>query len=310
MAMNGVLLKSYSFLLNNICSSKEENGFSLVELVSVIGIISVLGLIAFSSFDKVLRKAETTIAKNLIINIKRECETKNLLEGERVFSQANLIGYSFKNSDDNLCTGNPNLSLVAIIPKDTKNNPSFFYNYANGEIFCSFENSESTIFPDCKKIPFFKKKKYRCGDIGDWSKAQNLLEKGHQYLDRDKDGEACETLGRKSNKPEFGDITIKNCYDGDTCTTNNGEKIRLACIDTPEIKGKKANPIKAKEARDYLNNIVKGQQISIRRITEDRYGRTVGELSLNGENLQERLVNEGYAQIYKKYSKQCSWSSS
>ena len=226
----------------------------------------------------------------------------------KIVKKAGIDKPSFRGT---LATGS-NLELYAndIIPKDTKNNPSFFYNYANGEIFCSFENSESTIFPDCKKIPFFKKKKYRCGDIGDWSKAQNLLEKGHQYLDRDKDGEACETLGRKSNKPEFGDITIKNCYDGDTCTTNHGEKIRLACIDTPEIKGKRANPIKAKEARDYLNNIVKGQQISIRRITEDRYGRTVGELSLNGENLQERLVNEGYAQIYKKYSKQCSWSSS
>ena len=111
MALKGVLLKTYSLLPNKIYSSKEENGFTLVELVSVIGIISVLGVIAFSSFDKVLRKTEAKIAKNLIINIKRECETKNLLEGERVFSQANLIGYSFKNSDDNLCTGNPNLSL-------------------------------------------------------------------------------------------------------------------------------------------------------------------------------------------------------
>ena len=46
---------------------------------------------------------------------------------------------------------------------------------------------------------------------------------------------------------------IKNCYDGDTCTTIDGEKIRLACIDTPELKGKKADPIAAKEARDFLN---------------------------------------------------------
>ena len=49
---------------------------------------------------------------------------------------------------------------------------------------------------------------------------------------------------------------IKNCYDGDTCTTIDGEKIRLACIDTPELKGKKADPIAAKEARDFLNNLV------------------------------------------------------
>ena len=49
---------------------------------------------------------------------------------------------------------------------------------------------------------------------------------------------------------------IKSCYDGDTCTTINGEKLRLACIDTPELKGKKAEPIAAREARDFLNNLV------------------------------------------------------
>ena len=30
-------------------------------------------------------------------------------------------------------------------------------------------------------------------------------------------------------------VTIKSCYDGDTCRTTTGEKIRLACIDTPEL---------------------------------------------------------------------------
>jgi len=36
--------------------------------------------------------------------------------------------------------------------------------------------------------------RYRCGEIGSWSKAQDLLRKGHAYLDRDGDGEACESL--------------------------------------------------------------------------------------------------------------------
>jgi len=36
--------------------------------------------------------------------------------------------------------------------------------------------------------------KYRCGEIGSWRKAQNLLKQGHTYLDRDGDGEACESL--------------------------------------------------------------------------------------------------------------------
>ena len=35
-------------------------------------------------------------------------------------------------------------------------------------------------------------RKYRCKDIGSWSRAQQLLAQGHRYLDGD--GEACESL--------------------------------------------------------------------------------------------------------------------
>ena len=103
-------------------------------------------------------------------------------------------------------------------------------------------------------------------------------------------------------------VTIKSCYDGDTCTTIDGEKIRLACIDTPELKGEKANPLLAKEARDFLNNLVSNKKISIRRITFDRYGRTVGELIKKDINIQELIVKKGYGKIYKKYADQCEWT--
>ena len=101
---------------------------------------------------------------------------------------------------------------------------------------------------------------------------------------------------------------IKNCYDGDTCTTIDGERIRLACIDTPEIKGKKADPIPAKEARDFLNNLLVNKKVSIKRITKDRYGRTVGELFKNGLNIQKMMVEKGHGKIYEKYSHQCKWT--
>ena len=55
----------------------------------------------------------------------------------------------------------------------------------------------------------------------------------------------------------------KKCYDGDTCTTLKGEKIRLACIDTPELKGLKADPISAKEARDFENKFVANEEVFI-----------------------------------------------
>tara|TARA_B100000945_G_scaffold310217_1_gene301906 strand:+ start:990 stop:1394 length:405 start_codon:yes stop_codon:yes gene_type:complete len=107
---------------------------------------------------------------------------------------------------------------------------------------------------------------------------------------------------------ELSFTIIKSCYDGDTCTTMDGEIIRLACIDTPELKGKKANPNEAKEARDFLNNLVSNKRVSLRRITNDKYGRTVGELIINGINVQELIVQKGYGKVYKKYAYQCDWT--
>ena len=106
---------------------------------------------------------------------------------------------------------------------------------------------------------------------------------------------------------ELPTTIIKSCYDGDTCTTIDGEKIRLACIDTPELKGKRANPIAAKEAREFLNNLVINEEVSIRRITKDRYGRTVAELFSNGINVQELIVKKEYGKVFEKYADQCEW---
>ena len=103
-------------------------------------------------------------------------------------------------------------------------------------------------------------------------------------------------------------VLIKDCYDGDTCTTLKGEKIRLACIDTPELKGRKADPIPANVSKDFLNNLIANQEVFIKRITNDRYGRTVGELFKDEVNIQELILEKGYGKIYKKYAYQCEWS--
>ena len=103
-------------------------------------------------------------------------------------------------------------------------------------------------------------------------------------------------------------VFIASCYDGDTCRSNTGEKIRLACIDTPELRGKRANPIPAKAARDYLRALVVGRDVGIRRITKDRYGRTVAELFVDGSNVQQQLDASGHAEIYWKYAHQCPWA--
>ena len=103
-------------------------------------------------------------------------------------------------------------------------------------------------------------------------------------------------------------VIIESCYDGDTCTTSEGEKIRLACIDTAELRGPKAQPEKAQAAKDFLNNLIAGKEVLIERITNDRYGRTVAELSINGKNIQQIMFNRGYAKIYSKYAYQCAWT--
>ena len=103
-------------------------------------------------------------------------------------------------------------------------------------------------------------------------------------------------------------VTIASCYDGDTCTTSQGEKIRLACFDTPELRGRKADPVPAKAARDHLRSMLVGQQVGIKRHTTDRYGRTVADLYLNGAPVGQLMVNTGHGVVMPKYAHQCSWA--
>ena len=113
-------------------------------------------------------------------------------------------------------------------------------------------------------------------------------------------------------------VVIASCYDGDTCTTTRGEKIRLACIDAPEMKtSPRLRPTSmqaatydntsAVESRDYLRQLVVGKTVFIRWITTDRYGRTVAELFVDGVNVGQNLLRDGYAKVYEKYAGQCSW---
>ena len=101
-------------------------------------------------------------------------------------------------------------------------------------------------------------------------------------------------------------VVIASCHDGDTCTTTTGERVRLACIDTPELVGKRAEPVSAKAARDHLRGLVVGKKIGIRRVTNDRYGRTVAEQFVVKTNFQQEMVASGHANVYLRYANQCS----
>ena len=103
-------------------------------------------------------------------------------------------------------------------------------------------------------------------------------------------------------------VVIASCYDGDTCTTTSGERVRLACINSPELRGNRAEPVPAKAARNQLRDLVEGKRVEIRRITEDRYKRTVAELFVGERNVQREMVATGYAEIYRRYAYQCPWT--
>ena len=64
------------------------------------------------------------------------------------------------------------------------------------------------------------------------------------------------------------------------------------------MKGKRAQPEPARAACDHLQAMVIGKPVSLRRITTDRYGRTVGELFVGGMNVQQAMVASRHAEIF------------
>ena len=103
-------------------------------------------------------------------------------------------------------------------------------------------------------------------------------------------------------------IVIASCYDGDTYTTTSGERVRLACINSSELRGGRTNPVPAKASRDHLRDLVVAKKVGIRRITEDHYERTVAELFVGETNVQREMVATGHYEIYQQYVHQCPWT--
>ena len=115
-------------------------------------------------------------------------------------------------------------------------------------------------------------------------------------------------------------VRFQGCYDGDTCTTTDAEKVRLACINAPDIAKRhrfRATRMSStsydnsafERSADNLRALVSGRLVGIRRITTDRYGRTVAELFIDNKNVGQEQVMNGHAVISKKQAWQCAWAS-
>lgn len=106
---------------------------------------------------------------------------------------------------------------------------------------------------------------------------------------------------------------VVSVYDGDTIRVDidlglktwiRNEKIRLARINTPELRG--AERPQGLAARDFLRDLIADKEIFLQTLKDKqgKYGRYLGEiwLEIRGEwvNINDYLVQNGHA-IYKEY---------
>ena len=94
---------------------------------------------------------------------------------------------------------------------------------------------------------------------------------------------------------------VVSVHDGDTITILTEKeqiKIRLFGIDAPELK-----QAYGKKSKQFLSNLIAGQIVEVKENGNDRYGRTIGTISLNGEDINAQMVENGYAWAYRRFSK-------
>lgn len=121
------------------------------------------------------------------------------------------------------------------------------------------------------------------------------------------------------------DVTLIDCYDGDTCTLDfhlsaeagmgitlgavlAGQKVRLCDIDTPELRGgteeTKAAAAKARDTLFMWAKTARRLQFKVPQKNgsdaKGKYGRWLGYLIADGADLNQRLLDEGLAEPYSE----------
>ncbi len=112
--------------------------------------------------------------------------------------------------------------------------------------------------------------------------------------------------GRAKRKPlplnKKQDAKVTEIVDGDTIHVKVGNRevvIRLYGIDAPE---KKQSYGKASTAA--IKKALQERNVHIVPIEQDKYGRTVAQVYLNGVSVSKLMVQHGYAKVFTKYCKQ------
>lgn len=95
--------------------------------------------------------------------------------------------------------------------------------------------------------------------------------------------------------------TVFNVVDGDTVdvTVDLGfkvytrQRIRLARIDTPE-RGQPGFD----EAGDFLRELILGKTVTLKTYKASKWGYFLGDIILDGEDINQRMLNEHMAKPY------------
>ena len=93
-------------------------------------------------------------------------------------------------------------------------------------------------------------------------------------------------------------ITSKLPYDGSPLYRLS---VRLHGIDTPEIKGKDVTDdekLAAKNARDFVSNLVLNKYVRLENITSEKYGRILADVYIGEIHLNSLLLKDRYAVPY------------
>jgi len=93
---------------------------------------------------------------------------------------------------------------------------------------------------------------------------------------------------------------VVSLADGDTVTVlvdKTQVKVRLEGIDAPE----KSQAFGAK-AKTALSDLIGRKDVTVHATGTDRYGRTLGRIIIDGEDVSASMVSKGFAWHYKEYS--------
>lgn len=96
---------------------------------------------------------------------------------------------------------------------------------------------------------------------------------------------------------------VSKVLDGDTIELNTGERVRLACIDAPEL----SQPLGIM-SRNWLNDMINDSNrlVSLESIGRDRWGRNISVVRLKRDKIANvEMVEIGMAFGYTQFASQC-----